>query len=123
MGEVVICARVARAIALQAYRRDTDLPLEPAKCVYAGLARVPLTGMPMLRFALHSLIVYLDIGMTSSVWLRNVLEAAHYGSSFRRCFFFDYKENRRPYPRVTNRGVQTSIEARPLSTRRRQLDA
>jgi len=44
--------------------------------------------------------------MTSHDWLDNVLEAAHFGNSFRRCFFFDYKENRRPYPRVTNRGVQ-----------------
>lgn len=62
----------------------------------------------MLRFALLSLSVYLDLGMTSAQWLDNVLEASHMGHSFRRCLFFDYKENRSPYPRVTNRGVQAS---------------
>jgi hypothetical protein len=82
------------------------------------VARVlPLDYPGFLRFALHSLGVYLDIGMPSSVWLSNVLEASHFGNSFRRCFFFDYKENRSPYPRVTNRGVQNSPKRRADSRR------
>jgi hypothetical protein len=65
----------------------------------------------MLRLALHSIGAYLDLGYSSTDWLNCVLEAAHMGHNFRRCFFFAYKENRSPYPRVTNRGVQNSSEA------------
>jgi len=77
----------------------------------------------MLRFALHSLSVYLYLGMPSHVWLSNVLEAAHYGHSFRRCFFFDYKEQRSPYPRVTNRGVQTSTNRGKSRVKKGQVNA
>jgi hypothetical protein len=62
----------------------------------------------MIRFALHSLAVYLDLGWQSEVWLSKVLENAHLGNTFRLCFFFAYKENRCTNPRVTNRGVRAS---------------
>jgi hypothetical protein len=109
MGQAVICARVARHIVYRAYRVDEAFcPFQP---IYARLAArsLPLDYPGMLRLALHSLAVYLDLGYSSSLWLECVLRAAHDGHSFRRCFFFDYKANRSPYPRVTNRGVQTSI--------------
>jgi hypothetical protein len=108
MGQTVICARVARQIVARVYR--TDAPFSPFDPIYARYAArsLPLDYPGMLRLALHSLAVYLDLGYTSSQWLTCVLEAAHYGHSFRRCFFFDYKAGRGPYPRVTNRGVQTS---------------
>jgi len=107
MGEVVINARVALQVTARIYRRENPGGPTAAYCAAMAARELPPEDMSMLRFALHSLSVYLDQGYISSVWLSNVLEASHFGSSFRRCFFFDYKENRRPYPRVTNRGVQT----------------
>lgn len=111
MGQVVICARVARQLAYFSYKHDCAAMRTNARVTQLALERLPLDYPGMLRFALHSLSIYLDLGYTSAQWLHNVLEAAHFGSSFRRCFFFDYKEQRSPYPRVTNRGVQTSPKA------------
>ena len=122
MGEVVISARVARQLTGIYHKHGGDYQLTPSTAAARAAQYLPADYPGMLKFALFSLSVYLNLGWSSTQWLQNVLEAAHYGDSFRRCFFFDYKENRRPYPRVTNRGVQTSIEARPLSTRRRQRD-
>lgn len=107
MGETVLCARVALQLTRLAYNRATSCPLPGAYYARDAARDLPLDYSGFLRFALHSLGVYLDTGMPSSVWLSNVLEASHFGHNFRRCFFFDYKEQRRPYPRVTNRGVQT----------------
>lgn len=114
MGQVPICARVAIQLTSQrAYALGGTFP-NPAAAARAAAADLPGDYPGFLRFALHSLSIYLDLGYRASTWLNCVLEASHYGSSFRRCFFFDYKDNRRPYPRVTNRGVQTSRAASGL---------
>jgi hypothetical protein len=110
MGQVVICARVAVQLAFWRYRHHEGMKVAPGTHCRFVLRILPDGINPMLRLALHSLGVYLDLGYSSSQWLECVLTASHYGSSFRRCFFFDYKEQRRAYPRVTNRGVHTSIE-------------
>jgi len=109
MGQIVLCARVARQLVGWRWRKYTGSLATPSLSARFILRILPPDGFGMLRFAVHSLAVYLDTGMPSADWLENVLEAAHFGSSFRRCFFFDYKENRRPYPRVTNRGVQSPL--------------
>jgi len=111
MGQIVICARVARQLAYFSYKHDCAAMRTNARVTQLALERLPPDYPGMLRLALHSLSVYLDLGYSSTQWLHNVLEAAHFGSSFRRCFFFEYKANRSSYPRVTNRGVQTSREA------------
>ena len=123
MGQVVICARVARQFA--GLSRGYDGPIPPPNSWYATMAsaRLPLDYPGMLRFALHSLGVYLDLGYSSTQWLWNVLEAAHYGSSFRRCYFFAYKENRSPYPRVTNRGVHSSPTAHQRRIKKGRVNA
>jgi len=123
MGEIVICARVARQLA--GLSKGYDGPIPPPNSWYATIAsrNLPEDYDGMMRLALHSLAVYLDLGYSSTQWLDNVLEAAHFGHNFRRCFFFEYKETRRPYPRVTNRGVQTSPEATSGRVRKGRLDA
>ncbi len=118
MGQVVLCARVARQLAAWRYRHHEGIPVPPQDHASFVARILPPDGFGMLRFALHSLSVYLDIGFTSSQWLASVLEASHFGSSFRRCFFFAYKDNRCPYPRVTNRGVQTSKMGRKSRMRK-----
>jgi hypothetical protein len=107
MGFVVISARVAIQMTWLYYKYDQFVNLSPAQCAMAAARSIPGSEMGMVRFALHSLANYLDLGWKSQEWLKTVLENSHYGHNFRRCFFFDYKENRRTYPRVTNRGVHS----------------
>jgi len=111
MGQVVLCARVAQRLAFREWRNHADVMATPADGPRWALRKLPADYDGMMRLALHSLTVYVDSGMNSVDWLQNVLEASHFGSTFRRCFFFDYKETRRPYPRVTNRGVHSSPKA------------
>jgi hypothetical protein len=118
MGEVVLCARVARQLAAWRYRHYQGMGVPPAYHATFVARILPADYPGMLRFALHSLAVYLDLGYSSSQWLSAVLEEAHFGSCFRRCFFFEYKENRSPYPRVTNRGVQDFPKRRGLKSRK-----
>jgi hypothetical protein len=120
MGEVVLCARVARQLVAWRYRQHKGMAVHPSYHASFVARILPPDYSGMMRFALHSLAVYLDLGMPSSKWLDNVLEASHFGHSFRRCFFFEYKANRGPYPRVTNRGVQTSIGS-PLTHKQRAM--
>lgn len=118
MSQSVICARVALQLTKLYYQHGQDYQLSPASSASRAAEHLPLDGFGMLRFALHSLAVYLNLGWPGVEWLSEVLEASHFGSSFRRCFFFDYKENRRPYPRVTNRGVQNSTKQTTFGSRR-----
>ena len=118
MGTIPIVARVAVQLVLLEYRHRPSSTRAPGQIARYILANLPLDYPGFLRLALHSLGAYLDIDWKGQEWLSSVLEAAHYGSNFRRCFFFEYKENRSPYPRVTNRGVQTSGEASARLPRR-----
>jgi hypothetical protein len=109
MGIVPIAARLALQLTAREWKHADPSVRTPAQCARVALIHLPLGVDSIVRFALHSLSIYLDLGVPSSVWLSRALEASHYGHSFRRCFFFDYKENRSPYPRVTNRGVQVPV--------------
>jgi len=111
MGLVPISARVAIQLVRMEYDKARCTPHNAGVYARQVLRDLPLGVDPMLRLALHSLGVYIDLGWTGQEWLSAVLSASHFGSSFRRCFFFDYKVNRCPYPRVTNRGVQDSPKA------------
>jgi hypothetical protein len=122
MGQIVLCARVSRHLTYHQTRNCPPDCYTWAQAARAAARALPLDYSGFMRFALHSLAIYLDIGFTSSQWLTSVLEAAHLGSSFRRCFFFDYKEQRRAYPRVTNRGVQISTKSRKSQLRRAKLN-
>jgi hypothetical protein len=118
MGITPIAARIALQLTLHEYNKAQCTPLAAGLCARQVLRDLPLELDSILRLALHSLGVYLDLGFTSLEWLQAVLEASHFGHSFRRCFFFEYKANRSPYPRVTNRGVQDS--SKPASGRKRR---
>jgi len=123
MGAPVICARIAVQLAFREYRTGRVALVDAGSCPRIVLRTLPVELSSILRLALHSLGAYLDMGFTSQEWLHCVLEAAHFGSSFRRCFFFDYKEQRRAYPRVTNRGVQTSDTASNSRKRKVKVNA
>lgn len=122
MGQIVICARVAQRLAFIQWRKHLPQMAHPSDAPIWALRDLPPDYPGMLRLALHSLSVYVALGMNSVTWLENVLEAAHFGSSFRRCFFFAYKEHRSPYPRVTNRGVQTSSKHASARVKKGQVN-
>jgi len=123
MGIVPISARVARQLAFKACKSQGEHSYPHGQCARIALRTLPLEVDGIVRLALHSLGVYLDLGYTSGEWLSAVLEASHFGHTFRRCFFFDYKENRGPYPRVTNRGVQNSSKAAGARVKKGRLNA
>jgi hypothetical protein len=117
MGPIVLSARVARQLAGIVWRHSCDLRSSPATCAATAARNLPGDYDAMVRLALHSLAVYLNLGWSTDEWQVEVLRSAHYGHGFRRCFFFDYKAGRRPYPRVTNRGVQNSPKRRASNRR------
>lgn len=112
--EAGVAARVAMQLVRQQYNRAGGSRFSPNELITACLTDLGGIGLPMVRMALHSLGVWVSQGKRSSEWLRGVLYRDLMGYTFRRCFFAAYKENRRLYPRVTNRGVQASFLA-PLS--------
>ena len=76
MGQSVICARVAVQLVRGQYQRAAGVPLAPSSYAREATRDLPLDYPGFLRFALHSLAIYLDLGMPSQVWLQNVLEAS-----------------------------------------------
>jgi hypothetical protein len=104
-------ARVAIQLVKISYRKSAAAPISPSDHVTQTADHLPIDGFGMVRFALHSLAVSVSLGTRTDVWLRNVSYRAGMGGNFRRHFFEGYKESRRPYPRVTNRGVQSSTTA------------
>lgn len=112
-----ILARVAIQLVRQDFRRPISRNLPPSEIVYSVSRNLPKDGFGQMRFALHSLAAHLSAGVTSNQWLTGVADRALQGGVFRWHFFAQYKGNRNPYPRVTNRGVQTSL---PLVTHNRK---
>jgi len=110
MGEIVISARIALQLTRLQFDHDFQHKLAPSDCAALAARLICFEAYPMIKLALHSLAVYLDLGYTSSQWLATVAEADRFGHSFRRCFHWDYKENRRLTPRITNRGGQLPLE-------------
>lgn len=102
--QVELCSRVAIQLVRLSYHHQRPAPLVPSVFTRDVAASLPPDGFPMLKLALHSLASYLMLGWLSTDWLAVVVRLAREGHVFRRCWFFEYKANRRPTPRVTNRG-------------------
>ena len=106
--EAGVAARVAyqlvTRIAIQRQARKS----ERLACVHLAIDNLRGVAFPMVRMALHSLAVWIELGKEPRQWLRDVVYRDLMGYTFRRCFFDAYKETRRVYPRVTNRGVHPS---------------
>jgi len=102
-------------VAIQVVRRRVNAlnspNIPPSSIVYSASYLLPHDGFSQLRFALHSLAAHLSCGYSSSDWLKGVAYRAAFGGVFRWHFFAQYKSQRQSYPRVTNRGVQTSLQA------------
>jgi len=103
-----ILARVAIQLSIIKWHHLGCPPPSPKYMVLLASGGLPKDGFSMLRFACHSLAAHLAMGQTASEWYRGVAYRAAMGGVFRWHFFAGYKADRNPYPRVTNRGVQTS---------------
>ena len=94
-GEAAVCARVALAwVRLQRKRLDVK-PSSPA--ILIGIAVGQLDGLYLgtVRLALLSLSVWVTGHKSSKDWLAGVLMRDYYGFSIRRCYYAEYKANRR----------------------------
>lgn len=98
LGEAGICARVA--LALVKRERTRTLPHETNPQILIGMTVARLKGLylPTVRLALLSLSVWTQQKKSSSSWLTGVLMRDMYGFSIRRCYYAEYKANRRMRP-------------------------
>lgn len=101
-----VLARVAYQLVKVEYRKPRAKEAPPTAIVFRALRQLPPNGFGQLRFALHSLNAHLGLGIRTADWLAGVIERSSYGGVFRWHFFAGYKANRRPYPPVSNTGVQ-----------------
>jgi len=99
-----ILARVAIQLVRIEFNRRQSPHLPPASYPRFVAAALPVGGFGMLRFAVHSLAVWVEQGYRSQDWVIGVGYRSAMGGNFRWHFFEGYKENRRATPRVTNRG-------------------
>jgi len=97
-GEAAVCARVA--IAWVKRTRHQTLPDEPNPQILIGIAVARLDGLHFgsVRLALLSLSVWTGQKRPSKDWLTGVLLRDYYGFSIRRCYYAEYKANRRTSP-------------------------
>lgn len=91
-------ARVALALIRQTRKREEYQDLKPAILIGITVARLDGLHLGVLRLALLSLNCALLEGRSSKDWLHDVCFRDMMGYSFRRCFYVDYKGNRRDPP-------------------------
>lgn len=94
-GEAAVCARVALAwLRLQRKKRDMS---DRSGLILIGIGVDQLRGLHFgtVRLALLSLAVWVGQHRQSQDWLKGVLMRDYYGFSIRRCYYADYKANRR----------------------------
>lgn len=108
-GLAAVTARVAIQLVKMARRDPVVRGLKTSQQPVAAVLGLEGIGLPFVRMALHSLAVHIELGYSSKDWLAGVIYRDLMGYSFRRCYFAAYKETRRLYPRVTNRGVQVPL--------------
>jgi hypothetical protein len=97
-GEAAVCARVALAL-VRRKRAQGDLSdVQPT--ILIGITVEDLRGLylPTVRLALLSLSVWVVEKRRSRDWLAGVLMRDYYGFSIRRCYYAEYKANRRLRP-------------------------
>jgi hypothetical protein len=94
-GEAAVCARVALALIRRKLRTDDLRGVSP--CIVVGITVGGLDGLYLgtVRLALLSLSVWLEQKKRSEDWLAGVVMRDYYGFSIRRCYYAEYKANRR----------------------------
>lgn len=122
MGMSAVLARVALQLVKREYQAPGQADFHPLVLIRLAESRLNGYEFPMIRFALHSLSAWISTHRRSQEWLSGVLYRDMMGYTYRRCFFEDYKENRRSTPRITNRGGQLPLFAAGLGLETGETD-
>jgi hypothetical protein len=94
-GEAAVCARVAIALLKRKNAQADFSGTQPTILIGIVVATLDGLQLPTVRLALLSLSVWVMSGRQSAAWLKSVLYADCIGLPLRRCFYSDYKANRR----------------------------
>lgn len=93
------CARVAIALCKRAVKTLPEAERTPVRTIRAALDSLPPGGYPIIVSALLGLqYAILSQRKTSRQWLEHAIIASRAGCGFRRCFYDDYKAQRRLPP-------------------------
>lgn len=105
-----VWARVAYAWVVLTYKRCKSDQLNSTQCLGIAWDTLPAGLRDTIGTALLGLTYHVRQRRPSHAWRATAILNSRAGCGFRRCFYDDYKAQRRRDPRVTNRGV-TPIEA------------
>lgn len=94
-GLAAVNARVAIALVKRERRLCPKKDISPLVLIGMTTARLDGLHIGELRLALLSLSVAVQSGRHSEAWLKDVIYRDLMGYSLRRCFYADYKGNRR----------------------------
>jgi hypothetical protein len=103
MPEVV--ARVAFRLVQLEYRKQTNTPRSGVETVIDTLTDVECFRGSLCHSALLAALFACRQGKRLATWRDTAVFLSRAGYGFRRCWYEEYKGNRRD-PRVTNRGVR-----------------
>lgn len=104
-----LCARVATALLRRSYVILQDPEITLHRIILYTLAGLPAAGYPIVRTALAAIEYACTVEhLTVAQWSTRVWQYAAMGCGFRRCYFGEYKANRRADPHVINKGVKPS---------------
>lgn len=105
-----VTARIAYRLVVRKFNSLHSPQIDPVLLVQ--LCRIDLDDaqLPLVETALTALQFFLirKEGRARD-WRDRAIALSRYGYGFRRCFYDDYKANRRPDPRVTNRRVRLAL--------------
>lgn len=102
-----VCARIVFRLIEQQYRRTRQEKPTGANTITTIIQDLePLRGSLIYSCALAALYAY-RCHTRLADWRATAVALSRLGCGFRRCWYDDYKANRRD-PRVTNRGVRRS---------------
>ena len=98
MGEAAVCARVALAL-IRRKRTHADFSdISPHILIGVTVSHLQGLHLPTVRLALLSVSVWVRAGGHTRDWLAGVLYRDMLRLPIRRCYYAEYKANRRVSP-------------------------
>jgi len=90
-----VAARVATALVRREYNKRPATRKSGIDICQHTLEYIPVDGFPLVRTALMGLQCHLIARGRLADWKAAAIASSRLGRGFRRCFFDDYKANRR----------------------------
>jgi hypothetical protein len=105
-----VCARIVFACAVRTYRLRSQDEMSGPECLVLVVDGLDYGKGTLLHSCALAAFYACVHGVPLKRWLATAVLHSRAGLGFRRCWYDDYKANRRD-PRVTNRGVKRRSEA------------